>query len=254
MSGFVDVTGWSKEDVRRLGHADDEETNQRSSRFYKSYRKTSQFKKPTFSYSADNVWGAAVVAYRCNKGYVKALAPGIEAHKTNRQLMEELLSEEIVLFKEDIEEGRKIRQYFQGLTFKVIEGKTLTPFFQSAMEIASKDKITDNLGVGTIASLPATYKKMTERDSVDNKIKWARGGFIGSVGDKTTQTIEIVKKLWSNNWNTWYYTGLNKEDQVLFFAYKKDIEIGTSVTIEGKVKSHRDNSTQLSHVKVIENV
>ena len=250
MPGFVDVTGWSKEEIRRLGHEDDEDTlvYTRQANFYKFHNK---HKKPTFSYSADNVWGAAVVAYRCNKGYVKALAPGVEAHKTNRQIIEELLSEEMVLFKEDIEEGRKIRQYFQGLTFKVIEGKQLTPFLQSAMEIASKDQITDNLGIGTIASLPATYNKMTSRDNVENRIKWARGGFVGQVGDKTTQTIEVVKQLWSNNYNTWYLTGINDKDQVLFFAYKSNIEIGTSVTIEGKVKSHRDNSTQLSHVKVI---
>ena len=119
------------------------------------------------------------------------------------------------------------------------------------MEIANKDQITDNLGIGTIASLPATYTKMTSRDSIENKIKWARGGFIGSIGEKTKQHVEVIKQLWSQNWNTWYYTVLNKEDQVLFFAHKNVLTIGDYVTIEGKVKSHRDNSTQLSHVKVI---
>lgn len=249
MPGFVDVTGWSKEEIRRLGHEDDEDTlvYTRQANFYKFHNK---HKKPTFSYSADNVWGAAVVAYRCNKGYVKAIAPDTN-QSTNRQLIEQSLKDNVPLTEADIEEGRKIRQYFKALTFKVIEGKQLTPFLQSAMEIASKDQITDNLGIGTIASLPATYKKMTSRDNVENRIKWARGGFIGEVGDNTTQTIEIVKQLWSNNYNTYYFTGINDKDQVLFFAYKNNMEIGTSVTIEGKVKSHRDNSTQLSHVKVI---
>jgi hypothetical protein len=250
MPGFVDVTGWSREDIRRLGHADDEDEVITYPRKTFSFRKTKPA-TPTFSYDSDDVWGAAVIAFRANKGYVKALAPGIEAHKTNRQLVEEYLASGTPILEADIEEGRKIRQYFKALTFKVIEGKTLTPFLQSAMQIADRDTITSNLGIGTIASLPATYAKMTQRDNVENKIKWARGGFVGQVGDNTTQTIEVVKKLWSQNWCTWYYTGLNSEDQVLFFAYKKDIEIGTSVTIEGKVKSHRDNSTQLSHVKVI---
>ena len=90
-----------------------------------------------------------------------------------------------------------------------------------------------------------------QSSSVENKIKWAQGGFIGVPGNKTNQHIEIIKALWSQKWNTWYYTGLNKEDQVLFFAYKGGLTIGDCVTIEGKVKSHRDNSTQLSHVKVI---
>ena len=249
MPGFVDVTGWSSEDVRRLGHADDYDEPMQYRNPY-AYRKPT-VKKPSFNYEADKVWAAAVIAYRVNKGYIKSTEPAVPGQKTNRQIMEELLSEGMELFQEDIDEGRSVRQYFNGLTFKVLEGKTLTPFLQNAMEIANKDQITDNLGIGTIASLPATYAKMTSRDSVENRIKWARGGFIGSIGEKTNQHIEVIKQLWSQNWNTWYYTGLTKEDQVLFFAYKGELKIGDCVTIEGKVKSHRDNSTQLSHVKVI---
>ncbi len=254
MPGFVDVSDMSAEEIRRLDHAADydEETNKKSYlyRNKNAYRRPAP-KKPAFSYDSDDVWGAAVIAYRVNNGYVKALAPGIKAHKTNRQIVEEYLQSGTPILEVDIEEGRKVRQYFKALTFKVLEGKTLTPFLIQAMQLAEKDQITDNLGIGTIASLPSTYKKMSERDTVDGRIKWACGGFIGSVGDKTTQTIEIVKQLWSGNYNTWYLTGINDMDQVLFFAYKTNIEIGTSVTIEGKVKSHRDNSTQLSHVKVI---
>jgi len=251
MPGFIDVTGWSKEDVRRLGHMDDEDEVVSYTRNPYAFRKPS-VKKPAFSYDSDRVWGAAVVAFRANNGYVKAIAPGTN-QITNRQLMEQLLKDNVPLLDSDLEEGRKIRRYFQTLTFKIIEGKQLTPFLQSAMQTASKDQITDNLGLGTIASLPATYEKMTSRDDVERKIKWAQGGFIGKVGDKTKQHIEIIKQIWSQNWGTWYYTGLNKEDQVLFFAYKGVLKIGDYVTIEGKIKSHRDNSTQLSHVKVINN-
>jgi len=249
MPGFVDVSNMTSEEIRRLGHEDGELTSVvYTPGFTKFYQRQT---KPTFTYESDKVWGAAVVAFRANKGYVKSLAPGIEAHKTNRQIVDELLKDDVPLLECDIEEGRKIRQYFKALTFKIIEGKKLTPFLQSAMFIAEKDSISDNLSLGTIASLPATYNKMTERDSVDNRMKWARGGFIGEVGDKTTEKIELIKRLWSQNYMTWYYTGINDKDQVLFFAHKGELEIGSYVTIEGKVKSHRENSTQLSHVKVI---
>lgn len=254
MPGFVDVSGMSYEDVRRMGHADDydEETNKKTYLYRNpyAYRKLVP-KKPSFSYDADNVWGAAVIAFRTNNGYIKAIAPGVQAHQTNRQLMEKLLQDNVPLTEADIEEGRKMRRYFQTLTFKLIEGKQLSPFLQQAMELSNKDKITNNLGVGTIASLPATYAKMSERDDVTRRIKWAQGGFVGQVGDKTTQNIEVVKQLWSNNYSVWYFTGINDKDQVLFFTYKGDLKTGDSVTIQGKVKSHRDNSTQLSHVKVI---
>lgn len=247
MPGFVDVTGWSREDIRRLGHADEDDEVV----IYKRTPTKKIVKKPTFSYDADTVWGAAVIAFYANNGYVKALAPGVPAHKTNRQIVDHLLMTNEEIGEEFMEEGRKIRQYFKGLTFKKLEGKALSPFLTSAMETASKDNITDNLGIGIITSLPASYEKMNKRDSVDNRIKWARGGFIGEVGDNVTENIEIVKKLWSGNYNTWYLTGINDKDQVLFFPHKHDMEIGTCVTITGKVKSHRENSTQLSHVKVI---
>ena len=259
MPGFVDVSNMSDLEIKRLGQMDEEDDPRDNPYAHRNlarrnpyaYRKSSYVKKPSFSYEADNVWGAAVVAFRANKGYVKAITPDVQAHQTNRQLMEQLLQDNVPLSEADIEEGRKMRRYFQTLTFKLIEGKQLSPFLQQAMELSNKDKITDNLGVGTIASLPATYTKMSERDDVTRRIKWAQGGFVGQVGDKTKQTIEVVKQMWSQNWNTYYITGINDQDQVLFFAYKNNIEIGDCVTIEGKVKSHRDNSTQLSHVKVI---
>lgn len=249
MPGFVDVTGWSAHDIKRLGQRDDDDFDISYRNPY-AYRKP-YAKKPAFSYDSDKVWGAAVIAYRINQGYVKAIAPGLPQVKTNRQLIEEMLIDPSKISQFEIEEGRKIRQYFNALTFKVIEGKTLSPFLKSAMEIANKEQITDNLGIGTIASLPATYDKMTARDTVDRRINWARGGFLGKEGDKVTAKIEVVKKLWSQNYSTWYITGITDDDKVLFFSYKKEINIGDYVTIEGKVKSHRDTSTQLSHVKVI---
>jgi hypothetical protein len=251
MPGFVDVSNMTTEEVRRLGHEDDYDGVPDvvfTRGFNKFYQKQNT---PKFSYESDKVWGASVVAFRANKGYVKALAPGIEAHKTNRQIVDELLKDNVPLIEADIEEGRKIRQYFKALTFKVIEGKTLTPFLQQAMHLANNDSITDSLGIGTIASLPATYAKMASRDEVENKIKWARGGFLGVIGEQVTEKIAIVKQLWSNNYNIWYYTGISDKDQVLFFAHKGTLEIGSYVTIEGTVKSHRESSTQLNRVKVI---
>jgi hypothetical protein len=246
MPGFVDVSNMNSYDVKRLGHMDDP-TTYRNPYAYRKPRPAT----PKFSYEADKVWGAAVVAFRINGAYVKALIPGLPAQKTNRQIVDEILINDTHINDVDLEEGRKMRLYFKGLTFKIIEGKALSPFLKSTMEIAGKDNITDNLGVATIASLPATYEKMVSRDDTDRKIKWANGGYIGVVGNKTKQDIEIIKQIWSDKWNTHYITGINNDNQVLFFAYKGVLKIGDRVTIEGKIKGHRDNSTQLSHVKVI---
>ena len=80
---------------------------------------------------------------------------------------------------------------------------------------------------------------------------FARGGFVGNLADKVTLNIEVVKQLWSQKWNTWYITGITIEDQVVFFAHKTQYDIGTMLTIQGVVKTQRDNSTQLGRVKVL---
>jgi hypothetical protein len=132
-----------------------------------------------------------------------------------------------------------------------LQGKQLSDFNNTAMVIANRDVITSTYDVAVIVSLPATHEKSIRRDEIDRRINFARGGYIGVVGDKVTTEIEVVKQIWSQNWNNYYITGINDNDQVLFFAYKTNIEIGDRVKIQGTVKAHCGNSTQLNRVKVI---
>lgn len=252
MPGFVDVSNMSSEEVRRLGHADDYDAPAVTTKYYRhQYSNKSRAPREQITYVADDVWSASCAAFRINGNeYVKTAVIDERNLKTNRKIMEELLVDPTQITQEDREQGEVVRRYFKSQTFKILEGKTLSEFMRGAMWIAEKDEITSAYDVAVIASLPATHAKATVRDSLENRIKWARGGYIGVVGEKVTTKIEIVKRLWSQKWNTWYFTGINDEDQVVFFASKKQMEIGETLNIEGKVKSQRETSTQLSHVKV----
>jgi len=246
MPGFIDVSHMSNEEVRRMGHADDyDEEPQRPYRFQYS-NKSRRPQAPTPSYIADDVWAAACQAQRINGKYIKTLDP---ATKTNRQIVEALLLDTTQITQEDREQGEVVRRYFKSVTFKVLEGVTVNDFMRQAMTIADKDKITTTFDLATVVSLPASYEKASKRDSIDNRIKWARGGYVGVVSEHIDLKIEVVKKLWSEKWNTWYITGITDEDQVVFFAFKRQLEIGDIMNITGKVKSQRETSTQLSHVK-----
>jgi hypothetical protein len=253
MSSFVDVSLMSNEDVRRMEHTDnynDEPT--RSYQYRHQYsNKSSRPDAPKPNYAADDVWAAACAAQRINGSYVKVAVIDEQNLKTNRKIVEELLVDTTKITQEDREQGDIIRRYFKAVTFKLIEGKTISEFMRQAMTIADKETITSTYDLATIISLPASYVKANKRDSIDNRIKWARGGYVGVVGEKVELKIEILKMLWSNNWNTWYVTGITEEDQVVFFSYKKQKEIGDTMRITGKVKSQRETSTQLSHVKEI---
>jgi hypothetical protein len=203
------------------------------------------------NYNADDIWAAAVQAQSINGAYIKALEPGVIGSETNKQIVMRLLVDPTQITQESRDKAVLVRQYFKGLTFKVLQGKQLNEFNNTAMLIAERDIITTNYDIAVIISLPATYEKAIKRDDVDRRINFATGGYLGTVGDKVVIEFEVVKQLWSQKWNTWYITGITDADQVLFFAYKKQMNIGDRVTIQGTVKGTRDKSTQLNRVKVI---
>lgn len=246
MPGFVDVSGMTYEQVRRMGHADGEPIRNRNPYAYR--KPAPSWKAPALNYQADDVWAVACAAFRINGSYVKSPDQGV---KTNRQIAEELLKDLSLVTSDDYAKGQLVRQYYKGLTFKVLEGKQLNEFSKNAMEFASLDTITTTYQLAIVISLPASYEKSAKRDDVDRRINFARGGYSGAVGEKVTLNIEILKQLWSNNFNTWYLTGITDEDQVVFFAHKTQYDIGTHLTIQGVVKSQRETSTQLSRVKVL---
>lgn len=214
---------------------------------YRAPVNVARVRKVTFN--TDDVFAAACAAQRINGQYVKAVAPGLK-QKTNRQIVEELLTDPTQIGLDDRQQGEHVRQYFKGLTFKVLEGKQLSDFNKSAMDIAGSDDVVSTYQLAVAVSLPATYEKNSKRDDVDRRIKFATGGYVGEIGEKVMLNIEVLKQLWSEKYNTWYLTGITAEEQVVFFALRTQYDIGTHLTIEGVVKSQRETSTQLNRVKV----
>ena len=262
MPGFVDVSKMSDLEIKRLGQADEADDPRDNPYSYRNlarrnpyaYRKPmNKTPKATISHNADDVWAAAVQAQSINGRYIKNITDVAEGQtvKTNRQIVDSLLADITQITQESRDQAVKVRNYYKAFTFKILQGKQLNDFNKTAMQIAERDTITSNYDLAVIISLPASYEKSAKRDDVDRRINFARGGYIGVVGDKVSTEIEVVKQIWSQNWNNYYITGINDNDQVLFFAYKTNIEIGDRVKIQGTIKAHCGNSTQLNRVKVI---
>ena len=214
-----------------------------------------RYKKPVLNFVADTVWAAAVAAQRINGSYVK-LSELTEADKTpdklsNRQLIESLMVDSSLITEEDMLQGKKVRAFYQAFTFKILQGKRLSEFDNTAMLISNRDVIESTYDVAVIASLPSCYERGVARQTVDQRINFAQGGFISAVGNKVSTSIEVLKSKFSNTYNINFVTGITSSDQVVFFAYKNELAIGKMVDIYGTVKAHRDNSTQLNRVKVI---
>jgi len=214
-----------------------------------------QNQQPSFNFNADDVWAAACQAQRINGSYVKLTMisesdPSL-TKLSNRMLVMQLLADPFNITDEDREQGKKVRAFYQALTFKILQGKHLNEFDNNAMVLSNRDVISSNYDLAVICSLPSCYQRGVVRQSVDQRISFATGGFIGAVGNKVSLAIEVLRSVYSQKWMTTYITGITSDDQVVFFAYKEALEVGKMFDIYGTVKSHRDNSTQLNRVKVI---
>jgi len=216
----------------------------------------SKYQKPLLNYNADDVWAAACQAQQVNGSYVKLsaltenqLTSGV---RSNREIIVSLMENTNEILDESREQGKKVRQYYQGLTFKVLKGIKLNDFDNNVMLISNRDVITENFDLAVIASLPNSYVRAVARDNVDQRIKFATGGYISTPGLKATLIkLEVLKSIFSHRYSVNFITGVTPADEVVFFSYKDSIPVGENIIVNGTVKAHRDNSTQLSRVKLV---
>jgi hypothetical protein len=258
MPGFVDVSGMSYDDVRRMGHADDCDDVDFQPR-HKSYAD----KKPVGTkFTMSDVWAAACAAQRINGGYCKETVyaypenqPAVVVKRRNRDIMMEFLQDPTRLVVDDIERGEQCRQFLQNdLTFRTLKGK-VTDFDTAVKKVLAVqdqfDSYSHKYELAIVACLPASVERTENRQSADERLQFAAGGLIGKVGDKISAKIEVVGAVYSQQFGIHWIRAITDQDQAISFSNKQKFEVGTHLTIQGKVKAHRDNLTQLNYVKVL---
>jgi hypothetical protein len=210
-----------------------------------------RYQKPIpLNLNADDVWASACMAHRLNQGYIK-VSEDAPMGQTNRNLVTQYIADTTKITDEDREQGKLVRKFYQGFTFKILKGIRLSEFDNTAMLLANRETIDTGFDIAVITSLPSGYERGIKRQTVDQRIAFAKGGFIGRVSEKVSPTVEVLKSFYSQQWNTNYVTGITSDDQVLFFAFKQPLEVGKMYDLYGTVKAHRDNVTQLNRVKVL---
>jgi len=254
---FVDATNMTAREVQRLGHEDDEGSKQRQ------WRPRTSAGGGHCGYSISDVWGAACHAQRINGAYLKqdewelpsenATAVQLK-RKSNRNIMMDALENPFMITDEDRAAGAGCLKFISNdMTFRALQNK-LTDFDRGVMKITA---VTDRffpqshrLELATVACLPNSHeralKRIQEQDRLDQT-----AGYIGAVGDKVTVTVDIVRCVFSQKWNTYYATGITANNETVFFAIREPLNTGTTLTFRGTVKAHRDGQTQLNRVAVV---
>jgi hypothetical protein len=216
----------------------------------------------SFKYSVEDVWGAAVAAQRVNGEYVKEDKININedgSHETlkkrNRDIMMDFLAVPGTITDEDRATGRECRRFLQNdLTFRALKGQ-LSAFDASVKHTVAVedefDSVQHRLELAVVACLPQSHQRSLVRQSIQDRVRNASGGYVGNVSDKVALDAEVVSANWSNIYNIFWVTAITQDNRALFFSYKSQLNSGVQVKLVGTVKAHRDNKTQLNRVKVI---
>jgi hypothetical protein len=209
----------------------------------------------SFKYSVEDVWGAAVAAQRVNGEYVNEDGSHETLKKRNRDIMMDFLAVPGTITDEDRATGRECRRFLQNdLTFRALKGQ-LSAFDASVKHTVAVedefDSVQHRLELAVVACLPQSHQRSLVRQSIQDRVRNASGGYVGNVSDKVALDAEVVSANWSNIYNIFWVTAITQDNRALFFSYKSQLNSGVQVKLVGTVKAHRDNKTQLNRVKVI---
>ena len=260
MPGFVDVSNMTAREVRMMDHAADydEPAGYQPRRQWKARAKPEGIK-----HSVDNVWGAAVAAQRMNGSYLKETTYILDMDRNisvvdkrrNRDIMVEILENPALLTVEDIAQGQECRKFLQNdITFRALKNK-LTEFDTAVSKVLAVaedfDTVKHKYELAVVACLPQSHTRSMAREANQARIQQTSGEYIGQVKDKVTLNVEIIRCVFSQNWNTWFATAITQDNQAVFFSIRESHDAGTWLTIRGTVKAHKDGSTQLNRVSIL---
>ena len=121
----------------------------------------------------------------------------------------------------------------------------------------SKDEVPFK-GMGRIAFAPEFIKRDRHESELKKtiRVEYRDSKHIEPVGAKVESVIEILDKRYSSQWETYYYTAVTTEGNLVSFGNKFEHAVGDRKRIKAKVKGHTKNrlfsadETRLNYVKL----
>lgn len=229
-----------------------------------SYRTmTTQTRKPRQGHddlviSADRIWGAAAYADRENGGeYLKEdrwmmnATPPFMEKSANKTLMRKAMLDISLITGADIDVGRAARDYIRkNLVIKGLKG-TMSEFDQAMSRVVEMDEFmtgADRYEIALVCSQIHAYREGTRIEAaMEDVIRTP----VAAVGEKVQLNVQVLKSVYSQNFNVCFVTAKTDGHQLVFFSYRERLPVGTWRTIKGTVKAHRPDATQLNRVRIV---
>jgi hypothetical protein len=251
MLSFVDVSGMSYQDVKRMSRADNDIGSAPARR--NTVLQT--------GHSVSDVWAAACAAQRINGEYLKEgrneygeQGQVLSTKRRNRDIMLDFLHNPDRLLVQDVEAGEQCRNFLQqDLTFRALKSQ-LNDFDQSVGKcLAVTDRfytVTHRYELAVIAALPQSHQRAVQRLEVQDRLAATVPQAVGKISSKVRLTVEVVSSTYSQNYGVYWIKAITTDNRAVFFAYKNSLAPKSAHQITGSVKRFDNGQTQLNRVKI----
>ena len=209
--------------------------------------------------TADQVWAFAATADRINGGqYFKESQRSADGQcvikEANKLMIRRWLTEGYC--GEDTEADRDVgaaaRAWHRGRLLVTALKRPLTEFEDTLNRAVGLDEFAlevNQLEIAIIASQIQSYRSGVAEEQ---KMWGTDTSPLAPVGTKVLTTVEVIKSVYSQNYNTNYIRAITVEDRkVVMFNHREKFDAGVVLAIKGTVKAHREDCTQLNRVRVL---
>jgi hypothetical protein len=209
--------------------------------------------------TAEQVWAFAATADRINDGqYLKESQRSSDGQcvikEANKLMIKRWLTEGYCGedTEADWEQGRAARAWHRGQLLMTALKRPLSEFEDTLSRATGQDEFAlevNQLEFAIIASQIRSYRTGVAHEQ---RMWGTDTSPVAAVGAKIECQVEVVKSVYSQNYNTNYVRAVAVDTRkVVMFTYREGWDVGTVLTIRGTVKAHRDDCTQLNRVRVL---
>jgi hypothetical protein len=152
----------------------------------------------------------------------------------------------------DWEQGRAARAWHRGQLLMTALKRPLSGFEDTLIRATDQDEFgleINQLEIAIVASQIRSYRT----GAAHEQRMWGTDTTpMAAVGTKVECQVEVVKSVYSQNYNTNYVRAVTVDTRkVVMFTYREGWDVGSILTIRGTVKAHREDCTQLNRVRVL---
>lgn len=219
------------------------------------------------SATVDGIWAAAATAFRINgEKYIKEAVYHYDdngalnkVHDRNTVICLRLLeNNNAEVTDEDRAMAADCRAWISNdLLIRTLKGRVgdFDEAVKKVLALKDSDALKNrSYNCSVICSLFGMWKRGCEREAVESRMRETSGNYVAAIGAKIKASVEVIRSVYSKTWSTWYITTVDVENRAMFFSYKSELKFGSQLTVAGTVKAHRDGSTQLTRVRITEEI